>query len=227
MEFLKEFENSITDCLLVDPLVLARDLLQHGLISPESRIADVLGLNESHPQQYRYLLLNVHQVLQAGGYDSALFERYLKVLSKHSVPRELLEQMSRQYSIIESNFQTPDLATQVKGVAEELSVAGKSSQMVGGMKRVCEHQQSVFFEEKHVNVLAEILAKNSSKWNEIAISLNIPDNFIQYVKGTMHYNSPEVCLQMILNGWVSRQHQNAKPPTLEVLKQLSVAIWLN
>ena len=92
-----------------------------------------------------------------------------------------------------------------EGVGEELCEASD----VISAKR----PKDMFFSERHVSALTEILAHQSRKWMNIGVSLNLPSSVLVYMYDEC------MSLNKMLYQWIVEQHEHAKPPTVENLKQ--------
>ena len=71
---------------------------------------------------------------------------------------------------------------------------------------------NMFLSERHITALTEILACHSHKWMSIGVSLSLPSS--------IRYLIHDLDLHMSLNNqWIVGQHEYAKAPTIENLKQ--------
>ena len=140
----------------------------------------------------RYLLLCVSEQVEN---NPKQWERWLKVLSKHGVPRAVVDKMRLSYDKY-------CLAT--------------SSQSAKGTGDDCQRN---YLSECHLSALTEQLAGYSHKWRDIGLSLNLPHSIRENIMAMMHVYSGKYCLSEILREWISGNHEHAKPPTLEKLQE--------
>ena len=75
------------------------------------------------------------------------------------------------------------------------------------------------FREFEVPALTEILARHSSKWEVIAISLGLPDNKIKNIAAKNVSKPVEVALNEVLLSWVRGESEHAKPATMKCLQK--------
>ena len=75
-----------------------------------------------------------------------------------------------------------------------------------------------FFLERHISALTEILAGQSNKWENIGISLNLPNDVLKYIFSLIYTRNFKMSLKEVLVQWIVGQHQHAKAPTVENLK---------
>ena len=147
-----------------------------------------LDSNVSRDLSVRYLLLHAYDGLQG---NQRLFQLFLKVLAKSRVPAWLMRKVTQSYT-------------------------GEGGDVLStcGAKRPRNND----FLESHVSALTEILAGHSSSWNNIGISLNLPNNILKDILSLIHTGDSRVCLNKVLYHWIVRLHEHAKPPTVENLK---------
>ena len=74
------------------------------------------------------------------------------------------------------------------------------------------------FEDRHISALTEVLAAHSSKWRDIAISLQLPYNEIRGIESMIHMYGMIGCLNKVLHLWVMQECDHSKPPTLNSLE---------
>ena len=74
------------------------------------------------------------------------------------------------------------------------------------------------FLELHVRTLTEILAGQSSEWQNIGISLNLPRLILEDIKSMFFDFGPIICLFRLLCEWIVVEHEDAKAPTVDNLK---------
>ena len=87
-----------------------------------------------------------------------------------------------------------------------------------GVKRAC--TITGYFSESDVSALTEILAEHSDKWNIIGISLRLPNTILNDITVQLHMYKPIERLNLMLMEWVVKGHKQAKPPTVEILKEV-------
>ena len=126
-----------------------------------------------------------------------LFRPFLKVLAKYGVPTDLIHKVTQSYTLC---------------LAE--GVGGEGGAVDVGSKRL----RNNFFLERHISALTEILAGQSNKWENIGISLNLPNDALKYIFSLIHIRSFKMNLKEVLVQWIVGQHQHAKAPTVENLK---------
>ena len=150
---------------------------------------------------------------------SALIEHYFEMLLKNGVSGDLMDQVRINFSaqLQISHTALSQAKDNDREICEEdgVLITTDSNEGLGGVKR---HHTGEFFMERHVSILAEILAPYSSKWPEIGTALNLPRNFIQNLVAAMHFRSAEMCLESVLWEWVSGKCEHAKSPTKQNLK---------
>lgn len=154
---------------------------------------DLLDQRVPYPTKIRYLLLCVSEQVEN---KPRLWERWLKVLTKHGVPRAVVDKMRVSY--------------------DKYCLASTSSQEEG--KNPASRQDSCLLEH-HLSALTEKLAGCSHKWRDIGLSLNLPHSTRENIMALMHIHSAKYCLSEILREWIIGNHEHAKPPTLESLQE--------
>ena len=112
------------------------------------------------------------------------FEMWLKLLAEIKGTGHVLAEMRRSY---------------------ELLIQGGDIKVVGDFGRC--------FKETHVPALSKVLAEHSSKWDQIALSLNLPDNEIEVIRDTV--SKPIMRLARVLSAWI----EYTEAPTLTVLEK--------
>ena len=154
---LKDHEDKLVDLLEETDLVrLARYGSEGGFISQDVKESlESMDPNVHWPTKIRYLFLHVYESLQS---NPRLYERWLKLLSKHGASSEALEQVRRSYE----GYCARESDYSVSG--------GVNAGVAVGTKRP---HKCDYFSEEHVSVLTEILANHCRKWNEIGTSLNL------------------------------------------------------
>ena len=227
-----EINELVVACLLAtDPSSFAEDLLKDDLLS-KAGFDSFDPLYTEHSQQLRYLLSHVYKQLQlcTANYP-ALFTRFLTLLSKHGVSSEVLDQVRREHDSSATSGSVCAPVSAVSTTTTSAQAAIRPAQTtIGSASSISLNQATAsstirpknaidLIREEHVSALTEILATHSHKWHEIGISLNLPRGFLKKLLATLHFNSPEVCLDSVLCEWVSKQHPHAKTPTLKVLKE--------
>ena len=140
----------------------------------------------------RYLLVHAYDGLQG---NRRLFQPFLKVLAKYGIPADLIHKVTQSYTR--------------EGLGNVLSTG-----RLGGSKRL----RNDYFLERHISALTEILAGQSSSWNNIGISLNLPNSILKDILSLIHTGDSRMCLNDVLHHWIVREHQHVKAPTVENLK---------
>ena len=74
------------------------------------------------------------------------------------------------------------------------------------------------FEDQHISTLTEVLAPHSSRWKEIAISLQLPNNEIRRLVSMIHVLDTIGCLNEVLHIWVTQKYDHSKLPTFGSLE---------
>lgn len=178
---------------------LAHEAQVAGLI-PEKEKSILASAHCSVPcsLMYRYLVPHVYVVLEKANFKS--FDLWLSLLSKCKGISGLFDQMKRYFEI---SVMISNDNNSIHDIAEE------------------HHSTDIYFEDKHIPFLTEVLASYSSHWREIAISIGLPQNEVSTIVSMMHsYGSVVVCLNKVLHAWVTGMNDQTKPPTLENLKSV-------
>ena len=126
--------------------------------------------------------------------------------------------VSRTHGVVvneeNSTLLEPDDFVQLQGGSGEALSGGVAR--VGSKRPLCHGS----FLERHVSALAELLSECSSKWHDLAVSLNLPTSVLDGIMA--RYMIPlgiKACLYRVLWEWIVGGHEYAKPPTVECLKQ--------
>ena len=213
---LKNNEAEIVRGFSGDPKDFIRKCTEIGIYSREiggsikiKQSFEALDSNVPRDVSIRYLLVHAYDGLQG---NQRLFQPFLKVLAKYGVPDHVLllcKACATQRSSSPVSMETVSLA---EGIGDVLS-AGSASD---GIKR----PQNRYFQERHISALTEILACHSvsSKWENIGVSLRLPTDTLKYISTLIHTKDLKMCLKDVLEEWIVRQHEHAKPPTVEYLK---------
>ena len=211
---LKDHEDELVDLLEDTDLVrLARFGSERGLISQDvKKSLESMDPNVHWPTKIRYLFLHVYESLQS---NPRLYERWLKLLSKHGASSEALELVRLRYEgycARESDYSVSVMTESLAdGISEELS-----AEVVVGMKRP---HKNDYFSERHVSLLTEILAMHCSRWYDIGTSLNLREDVLRGISAMMHMYGIKICLKKVLREWIIGNHEHAKPPTVESLEE--------
>ena len=213
---LKNNEEEIVRGFSGDPKDFIRECTEIGIYSREigssiKKSFEALDLDSNVPRDVsiRFLLVHAYDGLQG---NQRLFQPFLKVLAKYGVPDHVLlscKACATQRSSSPVFMETMSLA---EGIGDVLS-AGSASD---GIKR----PQNRYFQERHISALTEILAGHSvsSKWENIGVFLRLPTDTLKYISTLIHTKDLKMCLKDVLEEWIVRQHEHAKPPTVENLK---------
>ena len=208
---LKDHEDKLVDLLEDTDLVrLARFGSEGGFISQDvKKNLESMDPNVHWPTKIRYLFLHVYKSLQS---NPRLYERWLKLLSKHGASSEALEQVRLSYALEQARLSSEEYC------ARESVSGGVNAGVVVGTKRP---HKCDYFSEEHVPVLTEILANHCRKWNEIGTSLNLSDSVLHniVVKMNLHGLGLVIFLKEVLQEWIIGNHEHAKPPTVESLEE--------
>ena len=211
---LKNNEEEIVRGFSGDPKDFIRKCTEIGIYSREiggsiKQSFEALDSNVPRDVSIRYLLVHAYDGLQG---NQRLFQPFLKVLAKYGVPDHVLllcKACATQRSSSPVSMETVSLA---EGIGDVLS-AGSASD---GIKR----PRNRYFQERHISGLTEILACHSvsRKWENIGVSLRLPTDTLKYISTLIHTKDLKMCLKDVLEEWIVRQHEHAKPPTVENLK---------
>ena len=197
---LKNNEEEIVCRFSGDPKDFIRKCTEKGIYSREiggsiKKSFEALDSNVPRDVSIRYLLVHAYDGLQG---NQRLFEPFLKVLAKYGVPTDLIHKVTQSYTLC---------------LAEGVSCAGGAVDV--GSKR----PRNNFFLERHVSALTEILSGQSNKWENIGISLNLPNDVLKYIFSLIYTRNFKMSLKEVLVQWIVGQHQHAKAPTVENLKE--------
>ena len=196
---LKNNEEEIVSRFSGDPKDFIRKCTEKGIYSREiggsiKKSFEVLDSNVPRDVSIRYLLVHAYDGLQG---NQRLFEPFLKVLAKYGVPTDLIHKVTQSYTLC--------LAEGVGGEGGTVGVGSKRS-------------RNNFFLERHISALTEILAGQSNKWENIGISLNLPNDVLKYIFSLIYTRNFKMCLKEVLVQWIVGHHQHAKAPTVKNLK---------
>ena len=214
IDALKNNEEEIVCHFSGDPKDFIRKCTEIGIYSREiggsiKQSFEALDSNVPRDVSIRYLLVHAYDGLQG---NQRLFQPFLKVLAKYGVPDHILllcKACATQRSASPVSMETMSLA---EGIGDVLS-AGSASD---GIKR----PRNRYFQERHISALTEILAGHSvsRKWENIGVSLRLPTDTLKYISTLIHTKDLKMSLKDVLEQWIVRQHEHAKPPTVENLK---------
>ena len=207
---LKNNEEEIVRGFSGDPKDFIRKCTEIGIYSREiggsvygsvKKSLEALDSNVPRDVSIRYLLVHAYDGLQG---NQRLFQPFLKLLANYGVPTELILKVTQ-------SFRSMETVGSGVCVGDTLS-PGSTGNVVAGTKRPCN------FLERHISALTEILADHSSKWQNIGTSLNIPLGVLNDIMTRIHIEDSIMRLTRVLVQWIVRQHEHAKPPTVENLK---------
>ena len=189
-------------------------LVETGIIRQTFKDSfEYLDPNVPRPTKIRYLLLHACEQL---GNNPRRYERFLRVLSRHCVPSNVLDSMLLSY---DSSCTDSSSSLSVSEGNEVLCLSPSPSI---NDEVSTKHSQSFghfTLQEKHVSILTEILADHSSKWYEMGLSLNLPGNVLKEIQAHMHMHSSQISLSEVLRKWVVGNHLHTKPPTVGSLEE--------
>ena len=196
---LKNNEEEIVRGFRGDPKDFIRNCTEIGIYSREiggsiKKSFETLDSNVPRDVSIRYLLVHAYDGLQG---NQRLFQPFLKVLANYGIPVELIHKVTQSYALC---------------LAE--GVGGEGGAVDVGSKRLRNNS----FLERHVSALTEILAGQSNRWENIGISLNLPNDVLKYIFSLIHTKNFKMSLKEVLVQWIVEQHQHAKAPTVENLK---------
>ena len=196
---LKDNEEEIVRSFSGDPKDFIRKCTELGIYSREiggsiKKSFEALDSNVPRDVSIRYLLVHAYDSLQG---NQRLFQSFLKVLANYGVRTDLIHKLTQSYSLC--------LAEGVGGAGGAVDVGSK-------------RPRNNLFLERHISALTEILAGQSNKWENIGISLNLPNDVLKYIFSLIHTRSFKMSLKEVLVQWIVGQHQHAKAPTVENLK---------
>ena len=194
---LKNSEEEIVRGFSGDPRNFIRKCTEIGIYSRAiggsiKKSFEALDLDSSVPRDVsiRYLLVHAYDGVRG---KQRHFEPFLNVLGNYGVTAELMHKVTQSHTL----------------VGDLLSTGGTNCS-----KRL----RNNFFLERHVSALTEILAGQSSSWNNIGISLNLPSNILKDILSLLYTGDSKMCLNNVLQHWIVRLHEHAKAPTVENLK---------
>ena len=219
-ESLETVQKEIASCLLsadIDIQVLLNSMLQCKLTSKaELRILDC-GM--THVQQVQYLLKQMFKRFQ----DAECLEKGLTLLSQQGVSSNLLDRVKRVRGIVSEQCDTQvshEAMVLADGVSEDLAACTSTSSEERVVRCGTKRQgTSNFFTENQVPDLIEILNDCVHKWREIGISLRLPSYVVQSLYQECLAQADQ-CWHGVLLQWITQQHLDARPPTLEALRDV-------
>ena len=219
-ESLEAVQEEIASYLLsadIDIPVLMNSMLQNKLTSKaELRI---LHCGMTHVQQVQYLLMQMFKRFQ----DAKCLENGLTLLSQHGVSSNLLDRVKRVRGIVSEQCDTQvsrEAMILADGVSEDLAACTSTSSEEGVVRCGTKRQgTSSFFTENQVPDLTEILQDCVHKWHEIGISLRLP-NYVLECSHQENLTRADICWYKILLEWIGQKHVDARPPTLEALRDV-------
>ena len=214
VRLLRRYEGDLVTFLKDSNLSnLVRKGVETGIISQTFEDSfECLDPNVPRPTKIRYLLLHACEQVED---NPRLYERFLKVLAEHGVPSNVLDSIQSSYD----NYCTDShVSTSALSVAERNSgsIDDKIEVKVGTKRS---QNSSSALSESHLSILTEILAHHSYKWNEIGISLNLPDDVLKDIQARIHMYNSRICLNKVLREWIVGNHPHAKPPTVGNLEK--------
>ena len=212
---LKNNEEEIVCRFSGDPKDFIRKCTEIGIYSREigssiKKSFEALDLDSNVPRDVsiRYLLVHAYDGLQG---NQRLFQPFLKVLAKYGVPDHVLlicRACATQRSSSPVSMETMSLAD---GVGDVLSTCGTGTKLP--------HNRRNHFLERHIPALTEILAGQSSNWQNIGLSLNLPKNFLKDISALFYAGrDSRMCLSDLLEQWIAQTYEHAKSPTVDNLK---------
>ena len=215
---LKNNEEEIVCRFNGDPKDFIRNCTEIGIYSREigssiKKSFESLDLDSNVPRDVsiRYLLVHAYDGIQG---DQRLYEPFLKVLAKYGVPDHvLLLCKATQRSSSPVSMETMSLA---EGIGDLLSLCG-TGKVVVGAKRPRDRRNHFLI--RHIPALTEILAGQSSNWQNIGLSLNLPKNFLKDILALFYAGrDSRMCLSDLLEQWIDQTYEHAKSPTVDNLK---------
>ena len=210
---LKRYESDLVTSLKgVDLSNLIREAVETGIIRQTFKDNfESIDHNVPRPTKIRYILLHACEQIED---NPRLYEKFLEVLSRHGVPRNVLDSMQSSYD----NY--PHVSASALSVAGEVLCGSKEDKVEKVGTKRSRNLRDLTLCEKHVSYFTEILADHSSKWKEIGISLNLSYEVLKDIQARIHmYNSSITCLNEVLREWVVGNHPHAKPPTVGSLEE--------
>ena len=203
MKSLNCCEDELVACIHGADLLdtLSEKAIDAGLIPNEVK-DDLDNVDGSilYELKCRYFLNCLLQKI-ANYYD--LYESWLDLLSQHGETHVVLGHIRQQ----RDRFMKGLVSCGDDGISEE--------EVVVGMEH---HVLEICFEEKHVSALTKVLAAHSSKWSDIGISLGLPKDAIDNLMPLFLSGDSDACLFRVIYGWVTKEYNQAKPPTFETLQ---------
>ena len=164
-------------------------MLVKNLSSVDSRISGV-PWHLSAP--WRYFMMYVKKTIEN---NPDCFEDWSSLLPCHQKENVVTLFESLKQEFVASAF--PDSSNDREGDETEISPI-------------------LFFEQKHVPALTELLSMHSSKWRELGIALWLTMNELDSIESELH--KVIRCLHGVIHSWVMRKVATAKPPTLANLE---------
>ena len=213
IDALKNNEEEIVCRFSGDPKDFIRKCTEIGIYSREiggsiKKSFEALDSNVPRDVSIRYLLVHAYDCLQG---NQRLFHPFLKVLAKYGVPDHVLllcKACATQRSSSPVSMETMSLAD---GIGDVLSTCGTGTKLP--------HDRRIFFLERHIPALTEILAGQSSNWQNIGLSLNLPKNFLKDISALFYAGrDSRMCLSDLLEQWIAQTYEHAKSPTVDNLK---------
>ena len=115
--------------------------------------------------------------------------RCLEVLLKHGVRTDLVDRVRLSFENSSTTTCTSPVSynamSLTEGIGTEFGSTLNTLRVESGVKR---HRENFYFMQKHVAVLAEILAPYSYKWHELGIALSLSYNCLQSLQTTIHFH---------------------------------------
>ena len=213
---LKNNEEDIVLRFSGDPKDFIRKCTELGIFSREiggliRKSFEALDSNVPRDVSIRYLLVHAYDGLRG---NQRLFEPFLKVLAYCGVSDHVLLRIkATQGSPSPIFMETMSLADDI---GDALSTCS-TEKVVVGAKRPRDRRNH--FLEEHIPALTEILDSQSSKWQNIGMSLNLPSKVLEDILALFHAGQDSrMCLSTLLEQWIAQTYQHAKSPTIDHLK---------
>ena len=177
-----------------DIVSLARKATEAGLISQDLGPMVIENLNSLDPRipcglMWRYFMLYVKKIIKD---DPVSFKNLLSLLPCKENALSLFESLKK--NLIDRAF--PNSRDDIEYDKAEI----------------------LFFEQKHVPILTELLSMHSSKLSELGIALWLGENEMKSIMAELHICGMIGCLQKVIHAWVMHKVVTAKPPTLANLE---------
>ena len=174
MAGLKYYEDEIVDSLRnIDLHSLVRSCIE--IISQNVKKGlESLDNNVSHSLAIRFLMQHTYEKMEG---NAPLFELWLDVLAEHGVSSELLSNI-RQSCVITTD---PQLSMETMRLVEGVGDVLHRSEASGVIGDKLSRPKDMFFSERHISALTEILAHQSRQWMNIGVSLNLPFSVLKPV----------------------------------------------